>query len=182
VVAIAGVAALTLAGEGSGPGLLVAGVVVLSLGLAPLITLAAALAISSAPPERAGAASGISETSSELGGALGLAILGTVGTAVYRGRTGDELPAQLPADAAATAGDTLGGAVAVADRLPDALAADVLEPAREAFTQALQVAATLSGVLLVAAAILVARLLRPDDGHAGSWQTASTLLPSGSRT
>ena len=55
------------------------GVVVLSLGLAPLFTLAADLAVGSAPPERAGAASGISETSSELGGALGLAILGTVG-------------------------------------------------------------------------------------------------------
>jgi MFS transporter, DHA2 family, multidrug resistance protein len=143
-----------------GPGLLVAGVVVLSLGLAPLFTLAADLAVGSAPPERAGAASGISETSSELGGALGLAILGTVGTAVYRGRTTDALPADVPPDAAATASDTLSGAVQVADRLPHALGAGVLEPAREAFTQGLQVAATVSGVLVIMAALMVARLLR----------------------
>jgi MFS transporter, DHA2 family, multidrug resistance protein len=141
----------------------VAGIVVLSLGLAPLFTLAADLAVGSAPPERAGAAAGISETSSELGGALGLAILGTVGTAVYRDHSANALPANLPADAAGTAGDTLAGAVAVADRLPQALAADVLESAREAFTQGLQVAATVSGLLVVAAAVMVARLLRSGD-------------------
>jgi MFS transporter, DHA2 family, multidrug resistance protein len=136
----------------------VAGIVILSLGLAPLFTLAADLAIGSAPPERAGAASGISETSSELGGALGLAVLGTVGTAVYRDHAADAFPADLPAGAAGTASDTLAGAVQVAERLPHA--ADVLEPAREAFTQALQVAATVSGVLVVASAVMVALLVR----------------------
>ena len=73
---------------------------------------------------------------------------------------GDALPADVPPQAAATARDTLGGAVAVSHRLPDGLAADVLDPAREAFTHALQVAATVSGVLIVAAALLVARLVR----------------------
>ena len=162
IVAIVGVALLTQGGAADGPGLLVAGIVILSLGLAPLFTLAADLAVGSAPAERAGAASGISETSSELGGALGLAILGTVGTAVYRDRTADAFPDEVPADAADTASDTLAGAVAVADRLP-LHAADVLQPAREAFTQALEVAATVSGVLVVAAAVIVVRLLRQGD-------------------
>ena len=149
---------------------------ILSLGLAPLFTLAADLAIGSAPPERAGAASGISETSSELGGALGLAILGTVGTAVYRDRTADAFPAEVPADAAGTASDTLAGAVAVADRLPQLhTAADVLEPAREAFTQGLQVAATVSGFLVVAAAVMVARLLRQGDEAQESEETVPSI-------
>ena len=159
-VAVVGVALLTRVDAAAGPGLLVAGIVILSLGLAPLFTLAADLAIGSAPPERAGAASGISETSSELGGALGLAILGTVGAAVYRDRAADT----IPPGAGDGARDTLAGAVEIADPLPQPLAADVLEPAREAFTQALQVAATVSGVLVVAAAILVARLMRRSDG------------------
>ena len=60
---------------------------------------------------------------------------------------------------AGSASDTLAGAVAVADRLPQPLAADVLEPARDAFMQGLQVAATVSGVLVAGAAIMVARLL-----------------------
>jgi DHA2 family multidrug resistance protein-like MFS transporter len=162
-VALAGIALLTQVGTGNGPGLLVAGLVLLSLGLAPLFTLAADLAVGSAPPERAGAAAGISETSSELGGALGLAILGTVGTAVYRAQTAGALPADVPAESGATAGDTLAGAVAVADRLPQVLAADVLEPAREAFTQGLQVAVTVSGLLVLAAGVLVAHLVRRGD-------------------
>jgi MFS transporter, DHA2 family, multidrug resistance protein len=175
-VAIVGVAMLTQAGAADGPGLVVAGIVILSLGLAPLFTLAADLAVGSAAPERAGAASGISETSSELGGALGLAILGTVGTAVYRGHTADAFPAEVPADAAGTASDTLGGAVEVADRLPQLLAADVLEPAREAFTQGLQVAATVSGVLVVAAAVMVARLLRRgDEAHESEGRVAPSV-------
>jgi DHA2 family multidrug resistance protein-like MFS transporter len=172
VVAIAGVGLLTQVGATDGPTLLVAGIVILSLGLAPLFTLAADLAVGSAPPERAGAASGISETSSELGGALGLAILGTVGTAVYRNGTADAFSADVPRDAAATAGDTLGGAVEVAHRLPQLPAADLLEPAREAFTHGLQVAATVSGVLVVAAAVMVARLLRRDEPH-GSEERAA---------
>jgi DHA2 family multidrug resistance protein-like MFS transporter len=176
VVAIAGVALLTQMGASDGPGLLVAGIVVLSLGLAPLFTLAADLAIGTAPPERAGAAAGLSETSSELGGALGLAILGTVGTAVYRNSSADALPADLPADAASTAGDTLAGAVAVADRLPQLDAANVLEPAREAFTQGLQVAATVSGVLVVAATVLVARLLRQGGRAQESEQPAPASM------
>jgi MFS transporter, DHA2 family, multidrug resistance protein len=182
-VAIVGVALLTQADVSSGPGLVVTGIVILSLGLAPLFTLAADLAIGSAPPERAGAASGISETSSELGGAFGLAILGTIGTAVYRGQTADALPADLPAGAAGTASDTLAGAVQVADRLPQTGAMDVLDPAREAFTQGLQVAATVSGVLIVAAALLVATLMRRGDQTQESEPTAAASMavaPQGS--
>jgi len=150
VVAVAGVALLTHVGAAGGPGLLVTGLVLLSLGLAPLFTLAADIAVGSVPPERAGAAAGISETSSELGGALGLALLGTIGTAVYR------------SEAPATAGDTLGGAVEAARHVPQAAAANLLDGANEAFTQALQVTSMVSGLLLVAAALIVARLLRRD--------------------
>jgi MFS transporter, DHA2 family, multidrug resistance protein len=160
VVALFGVALLTQVGASGGPALVVAGSVIVSLGLAPVFTLAADIAVGSAPPERAGAASGISETSSELGGALGIAVLGTIGTAVYRGQASDSIPAEVPADAAAAGGDTLGGAVEAADRLPAVLSAELLEPARAAFTEALQVAATVSGVVLIAAAVLLATLLR----------------------
>jgi DHA2 family multidrug resistance protein-like MFS transporter len=147
VVALLGIGLLAQVEASSGAAVLVTGAVIMSLGLSPLFTLAADLAISSAPPERAGAASGISETSSELGGALGIAVLGTIGTAVYR-------------DDASDRPDTLGGAVEAADRLPLAARAEFLEPAREAFTHGLQVAATVSGALVLAAAIVIARGLR----------------------
>ena len=59
--------------------LLVIGNVIMSLGFGPVITLATDVIVGSAPPERAGAASGLSETSAEFGGALGIAVLGSIG-------------------------------------------------------------------------------------------------------
>ena len=110
----------------SGLAVLVTGFVVYSLGLAPVFTLATDLIVGSAPPERAGAASAISETGSELGGALGIAILGSIGTAVYRSGMADAVLAGVSPEAAEAARDTLGGAVAVAGRMPDQLGAELL--------------------------------------------------------
>jgi DHA2 family multidrug resistance protein-like MFS transporter len=82
-IAALGYLVLTQVSRTDGPGLLVTGMVLQSIGLAPVFTLTNDLIMSSAPPERAGAASGISETSSELGGALGIALLGSLATAVF---------------------------------------------------------------------------------------------------
>ena len=87
LVAAAGFTLLTrLDGELA---LLVTGCVIVSLGLAAVFTLATDLMVGTAPPERAGAASAIAETGAEFGGALGIAVLGLIGTAVYR----SEVPA-----------------------------------------------------------------------------------------
>jgi DHA2 family multidrug resistance protein-like MFS transporter len=134
--------------------------VIYSLGLAPLFTLTNDLIIGSAPPERAGAASGISETGAELGGALSIAILGTLGTAIYRAQVDDDIPAGVPAEEAATARDTIGGAVAVGERLPESLASELLDAAAEAFTVGFQAAALASAVLAAATAVLTAIVLR----------------------
>jgi MFS transporter, DHA2 family, multidrug resistance protein len=133
---------------------------VVSLGLAPVFTATTDLIVSSAPPERAGAASGISETGAELGGALGIAILGSIGLAVYRGQLADALPAGVPGQAAAAARDTLGGAVGVAAQLPEALGAALLGAARSAFTDGLQLTAGLAAVLAAIVAVLATVLLR----------------------
>jgi MFS transporter, DHA2 family, multidrug resistance protein len=131
-----------------------------SLGLAPVFTATTDLIVSSAPPERAGAASGISETGAELGGALGIAILGSIGAAVYRGQLTDTLPAGIPPEAAAAARDTLGGAVGVAAQLPAELGTALLEAAQEAFVLGMQLTVTLSAVAAVAVAVMATVLLR----------------------
>jgi DHA2 family multidrug resistance protein-like MFS transporter len=133
---------------------------VVSLGLAPVFTATTDLVVSSAPPERAGAASGISETGAELGGALGIAILGSIGVAVYRGELAAALPAGIPSEAAAVARETLGGAVGVAARLPDGVGTTLLVAAREAFTLGLQLTAVLSAAVAVGIAVLATVLLR----------------------
>jgi len=148
-----------------------------SLGLAPVFTATTDLIVSSAPPERAGAASGISETGSELGGALGIAILGSIGVAVYRGALADTLPADLPAQAAAAARDTLGGAVGVAAQLPAELGAAVVAAAREAFIQGLQLTAALSAAVAVAIAVVATVLLRDVPAGAEA-ETAERPAPA----
>src|SRR5699024_5586600 len=61
-------------------------------GIAPMMTLATDVVVGSAPPNRSGAASALSETAAELGAALGIAVLGSIGTALYRSRVLDGLP------------------------------------------------------------------------------------------
>ena len=134
--------------------------VVISLGLAPVITLATELIVGSAPAEQAGAATGMSETSGELGGALGIAILGSVGTAVYRAEVADGLPADIPAAAADAARDTLGGAVAVAQTLPGDVAAALVAVAQTAFVDAIHFVAAVAVVGAMATAIVAALALR----------------------
>jgi DHA2 family multidrug resistance protein-like MFS transporter len=160
VLAAIGFAMIIPVGGTTGPIVLVIAFVVYSLGLAPVFTLATDLIIGCAPPERAGAAAAISETGSELGGALGIAILGSIGTAVYRRAMADAKLDGLTGEAAATARDTLGGAVAIAEHLPDQLGAPLLAVAREAFTSSLELTAAICAVVVMAMAIFALALRR----------------------
>jgi len=139
---------------------LVTGSVLLALGVAPVVTLATDLIVGAAPPERAGEASGLSETGTELGGALGIALLGSIATAVNRRQLTDALPAGLKPHDADTARSTLAGAAQLAARLPNQLDAPLLNGARDAFTQGLHVAAIVSAALAITLAVIAATVLR----------------------
>jgi MFS transporter, DHA2 family, multidrug resistance protein len=160
VLAAVGFAVLTQVDGSSGLAALVTGFVVLSVGLAPVFTLATDLIVGTAPPEQAGAASAIAETSSELGGALGIAILGSVVNAIYRSAMASAIPAGVPHFAAETARDTLGGAVATAQQLPGETGTVLLAIAGHAFSRAFEITVGICGAIAVAAAMLAAILLR----------------------
>jgi MFS transporter, DHA2 family, multidrug resistance protein len=155
-----GFAMLTQVDETTGVGFVVSALVVFSIGLTPMIALATELIVGSAPRERAGAASGISETGAEFGGALGIAVLGSIGAAVYRGELTDAMPAGVSPEQANIARDTLGGAAEVAGQLPEPVGAVLLDTAREAFVQGFQVTAITGAVVLAGLAVLIAILLR----------------------
>jgi DHA2 family multidrug resistance protein-like MFS transporter len=134
--------------------------VVMSLGSAPMFTLTNDLIIGTAPPERAGAAAGLSETAAEFGGALGIAIFGSIGLALYRGGIADAIPSGLSVEAAANARDTLGGALEVAGLLPGRVGQAFVDTARDAFTRGLHIATAVSAVGAVLLALFVIATLR----------------------
>lgn len=146
--------------EGAALGTLVGAIILYSLGLAPVFTLATDLIVGAAPPERAGAASALSETGSELGGALGIAVLGSVGTIVYRAAISHSLPPELTLSVQEAARSTLGGALAVAKQLPVGQAAAVACVAREAFGHALSTASVISAAVAAGAALIIFAVLR----------------------
>ncbi|MFJ9538652.1 MFS transporter [Streptomyces sp. NPDC101225] len=150
-IAAAGYAMLALA-DTDALWLVLAACGVLASGIVVVISQITDLALSSAPVERAGSAASLMETGAEFGGALGMAVLGSIGTAVYR----HDMPSTAP-DAAR---ETLGGALAVAGHLPGRTGDALVTAAREAFTSGMRGAAIAGAVLLAGAALLAARSLR----------------------
>ncbi|NEA66712.1 MFS transporter [Streptomyces sp. SID12488] len=151
VTAAGGYGLLALVGTDS-LWLVLAGAGVLAAGIVVVMSQMMDLGLSTAPLDRAGAAASLLETGAEFGGALGMAVLGSIGTAVYRH--------DIPASAPAPAQETLGGALAVAQRLPARTGDALVTTAREAYAHGMQAAAIAGVVLLLGAAVLAVRSLR----------------------
>ncbi len=133
---------------------------IIGLGFVPVILTTTGLIVGSAPPERAGAASAMSETSAEFGGALGVALLGSLGTFIYRAMmTGTT----LPPSAAAAGKSTLGGAVEEAKELAAGTDMAWLESARNAFATGFAATCFLAAVALLALAWVAARVYAVSD-------------------
>jgi DHA2 family multidrug resistance protein-like MFS transporter len=155
-----GFAALTQIGNSTSPWLLFLGMLTFCTGLSPIGAVTTDLVMSAAPPERAGAASAVSETSFELGGALGIAVLGSLFTFIY-GHTFLALDhGAIPSAAITQARDGLGAAVDAAYVLPNDQAHDLLASARKAFVYAFEVTAAVSAIATLSAAYIAAKLLR----------------------
>ncbi|MGX5729710.1 MFS transporter [Pseudoxanthomonas beigongshangi] len=153
--------------------ILIAGMLAMSIGLAPVFTVGNELIITTAPPERAGAASALAETSAELSGALGIALLGSAGMALYRFWLEPALPADLAHAAAGHALPTLGGAIATAEALPAGQAAAIETTARTAFTDAMRLVAVFGGTMMVLAAWMASHLMRDGEGEGHVARVAS---------
>jgi predicted MFS family arabinose efflux permease len=137
-------AAATLALVGAGMG----------LAMGPLTV----IMVRTLPIAKQGVASAMNSTARELGGALGVAILGSLAAPVY---TDGVRPATtlLPPQAAAAVGDSLAGAGAVAAQLPGIQASAILDLARASFVDAMAVAVLVgAGVALVGASVALALL------------------------
>jgi DHA2 family multidrug resistance protein-like MFS transporter len=165
--------------------LVVVGNALMSVGFGFTFTLTVDLVVGAAPPERAGAASALAETGAEFGGALGLAVLGSLGMAVYRSQVVAAMPPGISPEVAEAVQETLGAAVVAAEQLPDQLGAALLSSAQQAFVQALQLNAVIGFIGFASLAVLITTMLRhvpphgeteeqPETEHAVPRQTSRT--------
>ncbi|MFE9328802.1 MFS transporter [Nocardia sp. NPDC052278] len=158
IVAALGYVVIVQVGATSGPALLVVGFSVVMAGIGPGMSLGYDMVLSAAPPEEAGSASAAMETGGQFGVAAGVAMLGSVGAAVYRHQI--NVPATVPAGPAGAAHESVAGAVTVAHQLPATQGIDLLDSAGVAFTSGLHTVAGIGAVLFVALAVLALVELR----------------------
>lgn len=158
VLTAAAVLLLVLMGQHDRPVLLTVGFVLLGFGLQTTLFSAYESMLSEAPPESAGGAAAIGETSYQLGAGMGIALLGSVMNAAYApGLAG--LPG-VPAPAARAAAHSLGEAYQVADRLGGTAGETLHHAARHAFVHGLHVTLFVSAGLLLLGALMALRLPR----------------------
>jgi EmrB/QacA subfamily drug resistance transporter len=123
------------------------------VGMANVMAPATESIMSTLPREKAGVGSAVSNTIRQLGGALGVAILGSVLAAVYRGRMGDQV-ANLPAAARDTAKQSISGTYAVAGQL-GAPGRSLMAAGNDAFVAAMHWSAIGSSIVAVLGIIAV---------------------------
>jgi len=136
----------------------VVGLTLAGVGITPAMALTTNLLMGSTPPEKAGSAAALAETSGEFGVAMGVATLGSVAAATYRSHLSLSWDIPAAADSAARQGIT--EALGVARELPGPLAAEVVDAARTAFTDAVSTVAGVGAVVFVGLAVLAAVAFR----------------------
>ncbi|MFG2633606.1 MFS transporter [Streptomyces sp. NPDC048362] len=149
-------AVLTTIGRSTGYPVLGAALLVVGVGAGFSFTVTADVILSSVPRDQAGAASAVSETAYELGAALGIALLGSIVTGVYRGFAG-------PAGTPAGAHESLGAAVEASQRMAPHRAEALLDAARDSFVHGLHLASGAGAAVLLGTAVAAWFLLKGQE-------------------
>ncbi|WP_229076786.1 MFS transporter [Actinoplanes sp. DH11] len=149
-VAAAGLALVAPAASQTSYAYLALCLIPVGLGVGLAMTLAGDAIISAAPPHKAGSVSAVTETANELGVVLGIAVLGSMLTSVYRSEL--VLPPGLPDPVREAATDSLGSALHVLD-------AGLAGVAKEAFLHAMQTTSLVAAGFTAVAAVVAWRLI-----------------------
>ncbi len=130
------------------------GLMILGTGVACTTAPATNAIISSVPLAKSGVGSAVNDTTREVGGALGIAVLGSIVTSLFRSSMASHV-GDLPAEGAAIASDTVGGAIQVAHSLPSERATVLVNAANQAYTDSMRTALLVAAGVAVLAGVLV---------------------------
>ena len=131
---------------------------VIGLGGGLAMTPATDSIMGSLPKSRAGVGSAMNDTTRQIGGALGVAILGSVLSSGYQNSISGPLQAAPPA-VAAVARSSIGAATVIAGQIGGSNGQALLSAARSAFVQGMATTAQVGAVFLLGAAALALALL-----------------------
>lgn len=142
---------------------------VCSAGIGLAMTPATDAIMGALPPDQFGVGSAVNDTTREVGGAMGIAILGSLFATAYSDRLRPQLPPNVPEDVARIVTDSLAGAMAVAEQVGGAIGQALVVAAQDAFVAAMALT-TVVGSVIAFGGVLVAVIWmprRPSD-HAES--------------
>jgi len=153
---------------------LVLALVLLGMGMSLTAAPATGSIMSAVPHAKAGVGSAVNDTTREVGGALGIAVLGSISNAVYR--TSIDLEGlTLPPPVRAAAEESVGAATVLGRSMPGA--GELVERAGEAFTHAFNVTSRVAGALALVAAVVVAKVFSRRAELAAAGQNPDTAAP-----
>jgi EmrB/QacA subfamily drug resistance transporter len=168
-----GLALYATARPGSGFALIGGAEAVLGFGIGLAMTPATDSIMGTLPPERASVGSAMNDTVRQVGGALGVAVLGSVLSSHYREGMAPEVTHGLSGEAGHAAHDSIGGASAVAEKIGGAAGQALHHTANLAFVDSMQIA-MLVAAAVTAAGALVALILLPSGEPATAEAPAAT--------
>jgi len=148
---------------------------VCSAGIGLAMTPATDAIMGALPPDQFGVGSAVNDTTREVGGALGVALLGSLFAAAYADRLRPQLPDGVPADIATIITDSLAGALAVAEQAGGAVGQALVTAAQQSFVEAMALT-TVVGAIIAFGGVLVAVIWmphRPSD-HAQAMPLAAS--------
>ncbi|MFE3199412.1 MFS transporter [Embleya sp. NPDC059237] len=158
-----GVLLMTRVSDGSGYTDFLAPLLLLGLAIGLSVSPCTEAIMGSFPENELGAGGGVNDTAVELGGALGIAILGSVLATSYESELTKAVDGKLPPEAMNVAQDSIGGALAAAEQVGQVAgpqqAQALIQAADHAFTQAVAHTSLIGGIILATGTVLVALIL-----------------------
>lgn len=135
------------------------GTFLFSFGSSPVLLFTTGMLINSAPSEKAGSAAALSETSNELGGALGIAVLGSLGTYLYQQKLNRSTYPASDSQLQKALQGTLENAISYVEKLPSELSASAIKIVHAAYIQSFEIVMLVSGfVLFTLSGLVISRL------------------------
>jgi EmrB/QacA subfamily drug resistance transporter len=158
VLTAGGVFILSFLGPTSGYGHVLIGMFVMASGMGLTMTPMTELIMSSVPRDKAGVGSAMNDTTREVGTTLGVAVLGSILSSGYTSNLGSAVTG-LPAAARQTAEGSLAGALGVAREIGGTQGAAIIDAAKSAWTDGLQLSMFIGTAIVLVAAVIAARFL-----------------------